>query len=1102
MSDNQAFEEQLRERNARLEALRAEFSAARGAAENDVAELRNQVQQNESERGGLCRALQQLRFSTDSADIGLLTTEVHRSEEQQRQLYDQVHKLMGNTFIAKTDHRREATRRVGELEELVKQKDQQHEQLVSGQIKAEQARLNAAQEQHKLDQRVKDLQRHREALQLELEAQTAEVQRIEQDMRVLRERLPPDGQEALECALACVVTGQMATFARFERPKEHAVPSQTDMLTTDSMARIFERLQKERDDIREQIHTLQATLERETSEATVERDKQQKELADSRQKSARLLSDRERWNRIVSVDLQAIKDLQRKISKQEMFGPSLGDGGSDNASSAGFSDMSELEGLENALDVVIGEGEVHPTLTQRLEVAASLQPGSILPEHVRTIICIDLSGFDAGYSSVSTGLRPAYDSLVSFGPFIVSDALLRLFLQGSLSIEMRGSLPTDGAHHVVGKGSLTLASLLRPSGNEHRLSPMLASTVTICDPNDPDVSVARVRLKLKMRYPMAELVEDFRRRSGIENLDLRRAAARQRAGVELAAPLAGLAAFSGSRMLGVRIQRVFGLRSARPNQLLCPYVFYQIPKHPPYFTRTGRGSECVFDDVGTVKVLIDTEFCEWAASSGGLHFIVFDDSADVGTQDDVGSLGLLGELKVSLRPLLDDSKARVEGAFTLKRSISDPASPGVGYLEVSIWWEDTAFGAAAFGLPALTAPPMNETEFQAVLGRLVRHLNAMGVQNPERAFDSLGAAPDTELRQQDFSAAVDRSRLGISLDESTRLFNHMAGRVQGRLQLQHLRLELARFSTTDATQQAQTEWMRECIALIRDAVRRKKELTLESVQKQLGRESGGAGIDRTRFSALVRVYREDLSELHIDNLWFMLDKERGGFLDFPKFATLLSQELPAQPAALAAGGVAAAAGAGAAGARDSQGGLGMSEDHIHIVVGRLLQRFRAAGFQTLEQIAAHCDRDNDGKLSSAEFDQLLVVEAPNLSQFERRQVVAKFDKDKNGVITVAELKAAFEASEKVHGDTLTQAQDAYARVRDAIAKTQQSHARLFASFCKTPGLMLRRDFEQLVHSVTPELSGPTIALLWHFADKNVDGALDFQEFSKHFLRRA
>ena len=53
-----------------------------------------------------------------------------------------------------------------------------------------------------------------ERLEIEISTQQAEMQKVEREMRLMRERLPPDNQEALEMALAEVVGSQGAAFSR------------------------------------------------------------------------------------------------------------------------------------------------------------------------------------------------------------------------------------------------------------------------------------------------------------------------------------------------------------------------------------------------------------------------------------------------------------------------------------------------------------------------------------------------------------------------------------------------------------------------------------------------------------------------------------------------------------------------------------------------------------------------------------------------------------------------------------------------------------------------------------------------------------------------
>mmetsp|Transcript_84205 Transcript_84205/g.176230 ORF Transcript_84205/g.176230 Transcript_84205/m.176230 type:complete len:715 (-) Transcript_84205:576-2720(-) len=653
-----------------------------------------------------------------------LSLELQRSEELRGQLQEQLRRLMGNAYIAGGQARREASRLATELEEMVRQKDVEHEQVTADQVRLESARVQADADQRQLALKVQELESQRERLRLEVDIQNGEVARVQEDMRVLRERLPIECQEALETALASVVSGQ--PLGNLALPSSSPMPS----VSTETVEKVVDRLRQEKQAMYDRIQALQADILQSASTVAALKEEHAKEIKETKSKADGLAAEREKLHRSALKTLKNIKMLQQKVVKQDLllqrsdFRSGLAthfeSGGpredfDDEASDAGLSQMSELDGLENALDVFIAEGQLHHQLAKKLEASAALPPDTIGPDFIRTIVCVELVGFDAGYSSVTTGLRPQYSSQVSFGPFIVSDSILRLFLEGSLRVELRGSLPTDSTHHILAKGTIPLARAIEPRSDDQRHCPPTATTLTLFDPTDGEVAAAKLRIKFRLRYPMADLMEDYRRRQGVEIMSLKRG--------PTGLTVATLGAVSGRRMLAICVKRVFGLRSARAQYTVAPYVFYQLPRQPPYFTRIGRGNDCVLDDLSVVSVQVDTEFCQWA-SKNGLHFIVFDDgdigaaAAQAGSKE--SSVGFMGEVQVPFSDLLRDSKAKIDGIFALKKSVTDPAHAAVGYIQVTMWWEDTKLASSLDALPHMATPI--EREYRSVSARLARGL--------------------------------------------------------------------------------------------------------------------------------------------------------------------------------------------------------------------------------------------------------------------------------------------------------------------------------------------------------------------------------------------
>ncbi len=141
----------------------------------------------------------------------------------------------------------------------------------------------------------------------------------------------------------------------------------------------------------------------------------------------------------------------------------------DTLSLAGFSDVSDLEDAANALDIFIGVGEIDLSAAQRLQEELNrwvsevpvAPPMSSVVEELRSLVSIELIGFDLGFSAVASGLQPVYDSLVTFGPFNVNDATLDEFAQGQLKVEIHGALPGSEKQHLLGQGVLPMAGLLQ-----------------------------------------------------------------------------------------------------------------------------------------------------------------------------------------------------------------------------------------------------------------------------------------------------------------------------------------------------------------------------------------------------------------------------------------------------------------------------------------------------------------------------------------------------------------------------------------------------------------------------------------------------------------
>eukprot|EP00929_Paragymnodinium_shiwhaense_P003333 TRINITY_DN10380_c0_g1_i1.p1 TRINITY_DN10380_c0_g1~~TRINITY_DN10380_c0_g1_i1.p1 ORF type:complete len:1890 (+),score=519.41 TRINITY_DN10380_c0_g1_i1:164-5833(+) len=1104
--DAQLQQQQLDAKDARLAELRGEMAIEKEQAEAYHAQMRVEINQLEQEHATLRMHHQSSKGGQDGTETHLLMMDVQREEELSRQLQAQLQRLESNQFISKIDDRRETNNRVRQLEDIIKQKADEYHRLADERVKAEQDRLAGIQNRQLLDERSRDLKRRNEQLQIALDAMESQLVQLEREMRLMRERLPVEGQEALERALATVANSQSAAFARLDRPvggSDTVVPSSQDLLSADSMGRILERLRQERAVLQRQIEEHRQEIQYEGAKSSNLRAFQLQELEEQRQLNKTHLLDRERWERIAAAHLQTIQDLQKRIA--DIDAPKL-DRFADTASSAGFSDLSDLEGFENSLEVFFGEGSIETGGLEKL-------PGFIGVEQLRVVVCAEMRGFDAGYTAVAAGSRPRFDSLVSFGPFVVDDSTLQHFMDGNLHLELRAALSAGSEQRLLGVAKQPLKALLSYSRGERR-NPVVGTTLHFFETADTGIPVARLRLKLRLRYSVEDLLEDFQQRADVHKIDREHYRNVDKNLVD------------SRQALVVHVRRVCGLPPAprqRP-EALRPYIYYQLPGQAAHFTRTGSGPHTALDDQGQFTIHVDGEFCKWVETAGGLHFIVFDDSASSSAKAPGGSssgpgsveraLGMLGEVKVSLRPLLHDAVTVVEGTFLLVRDLSEPAAAACGTVDICVRWQDlssearpplpAAGGGAAFAaaspLMAAASPlaspvgapfggllpaVMNDFEYQAVLSRLVRRLAARDSRmSVEKAFDHLDVRKLGALSREAFLEGVAMMQVGLSDLETARLFSRLDADGDGRIVLAELREALASSTAADAPQRASERWANDIFDAIRNAMERRTDISLAGVYERLSQQALPCGIDRPRFSQLLKMFRPDLTEQHLDNLWLIVDKDRDGLLSYGEFADTF-----AAPKGLIA---------------NAQGAsLELTTENAHILVGRILRRYRGTNVATHDAVALvrRFDRSGRGVISRAEFEQLLAQEGPTLSQLERVQLAAKLDADCDGSISAAELQEAFRAADAVYDDANRRAASIFERIRVAVARSVHTPQEIFRSLCKRrAGVMNRQEFDALVQGFAPEVDAASCDLMWQFVDKDSDGSIQWTEFAQHFAQ--
>jgi len=511
----QMEDEQMQAKDRRLLELEAEKVATRERTEQQTKELKRKVEELEKERKDKKLQLQKVQSGVDTTEAQLLKLDIARTEDLQNNLRLQLVKLEGNSFISSTGDRQQLAQRVLSLEEALKRKNDEHDSYKDQFAKADAERTKLIRDRLELDSRCQEMRVRHEQLRLELEAQDAQMERIERDARILHDQLPFEQQKALEQGLSELLNLKVPAFAMervtLNRP-DLTVPSAQDLQSGDAMERIVERLRQEKEELRKEVEEACRQVAREEAISKEVKAMQQVELSSKRQEVRQVQMEKQRWERLAAQHLNTLKELQRQLARVDApQGLLAATGTVDTASSAGFSELSDMDGVENSLDVFLAEAEIEPAAILRSTVLS--QAGA----HLRTLVCVELKGFETGYTEVALGPSPRYDSLVSFGPFVVSDAFLDHLFNGFLGLELRVSSVADGADFVLGRGQMPLAALLQSS--HLRRNPVMCAAAQVYDIEDPAVRVACVRVKLHFRYSIEDEAEDFIHRFMVKKSD-------------------------------------------------------------------------------------------------------------------------------------------------------------------------------------------------------------------------------------------------------------------------------------------------------------------------------------------------------------------------------------------------------------------------------------------------------------------------------------------------------------------------------------------------------------------------------------------------------
>ena len=1041
----------------------------------------------------------------DTSELRLQLAQAHASaDEMKRQIRD----ITKFAFSSSTDQRMISEQRMKELEELLGKKTQESEQLAKERQEVETECEEVRREATDLEQQSRTFLEDNERKAIQMDEWAKAVRRAQAQLSEVLNTLSEEDRKVMVFSLQFLREREEKAAAdvaeRVNAEKSRAIaasagpappPSPPHRQTVEELTKKVDAIRAEKDELASELRALQDISQRERDITKDLRKMHQMDLEEIGSQMQVTLSEIERFQklavdreaRVKELQLRLVKRKEQRISRAGVPGLPVG-ARADVVSEGGFSNLSDIVDMKNALDFYVTSGQIEERalleLPRQGAILSQVPPASSLV----TLVLAEFMHYDVGSSETAGGLRPRYDSLLSFGPFEVGDPEVEHFAKGSLRLELQAFSSGGSAAYVLGRASLPLAALLDCCPQDP--NPVVAGTLYFASEEDSRVQIAAVRYKARWRRSIIQELESYTIRRGVTPLAV--ADAEVAGAGRPAAP--GL--LEAAKGLIVQIFNATCLVPAQqmPAEALQPYASYEVPGHKIHFTATGSGANVSFEDISRMVVRVDRDFCRWVENNG-LHIMVFDASAPaVGASED--QIGLIGEVRVPLVQLLSSRTARVQGNYPLHRPGTQPP---VGYIEIAIGWQDDPSGVVATGATSVLAADrgvLTEEQFQVLWQRVIRRLHVLKMA-PVDWFYKYDADKDGFWSKAEFCAALGSMPLGMSVLEIEYVF-HWTDRSR--------RLLVSLDDLAAAFQQGKKaapleQWARDVYRHIAAALKNQGWTAKEVFDMVCPHRRA----QKSEFYTLVNTLELGLRPEQLDWLWKLSDTNSDGLLDYHEFAQRLvevtgisstaypvpkpDEDVLDPPSATVSAAAAAAE---------------MSDAWHDICLARLLRASQEVGWKTVDKAIENVPVREDGLVARAELLAFSMRCHAALSDWELDKMFARLDGEMRGALPKRSLRTALMCCDVMEAP-------AQASIRRAVECLSRIHQELLRYKPATTDAALRSVFLEVAASKQPlhvqreELAAAALRLgveqvwldeLWFAAPKLRDNSLDIDSFSK------
>ncbi|CAJ1458233.1 unnamed protein product [Effrenium voratum] len=562
MSQNKQKAEELRQRNrelsSRLDELLVQQISADHFQEKQKSRYKEKAKAMDAKIRSLEAALERLRDKgrqVDSAlqhdkqqlevDVAVLSTQLHHAQvassaqedtsELRAQLAQaqasademkrQIRDITKFAFSSATDQRMISEQRMKELEELLAKKTEESNKLITERQQIDAEREEVSQEASALEQQSRNFLEDNERKAIQMEERAKAVRRAQAQLSEVLDTLTEEDRKVMVFSLQFLrereerAAAEVAARANAQRSTGLAGPPPPPMpgqrVSVEELTRRVDAIRAQKDELAYELRALQKISQRERDITKDLRKLNQMDLEEIGSQMQVTMAEIERFKQLAEDREQRVKELQMRLVKrrdQRLVKPRLLGERADIVSEQGFSDLSEVFGDQNILDLYVTVGQIEERALLELPRQGPVLSQVPPPTSLVTLVIAEFMHCDVGSSETAGGLRPRFDSLLSFGPFQVGDAEVEHFAKGALRLELQAFSSGGSAAYVLGRASLPLATLLDCTPQDP--NPVVAGTLCFAAEADGRVQIAAVGYKARWRRSIIQAVESYALRRG------------------------------------------------------------------------------------------------------------------------------------------------------------------------------------------------------------------------------------------------------------------------------------------------------------------------------------------------------------------------------------------------------------------------------------------------------------------------------------------------------------------------------------------------------------------------------------------------------------